>query len=665
MDETVTSGRSLATRKREGVVYTPAPIARFLVARTISLSLDEKRAALAADHRGCETRAFWLAWLDALRRFTIVDPACGEGALLEAAFDEMAPRYDETARRLEALGVTIGHDAAAETIANNLHGVDIDTRAVATARRALARGCHGVASSSEPEGARSMGASGPRAFRLAPAQIRTALEENLRTGDALVDDEAASPRAFDWRAAFPLVFARGGFDVVIGNPPYVRMEYLKTLKPWLARRYSVAAERADLYAYFFEKGLFLLKEGGRLGYISSSSFFRTGSGETLRALLTRNGAIESVVDFGDLKIFDGVVTYPAVVTLRKATPGDGDLAFLSLRDRLPQDLRAAFAQNARPMPRARLGAGFWRFEDDALARLREKIASGRKSLREVYGPPLWGVKTGLNDAFLIDETTRDRLVAADPRSADLLKPYLRGGHIGRWRIAEQRLWLIDLPRGAVDIARFPAVAEHLAPFRARLEGRATRQAWFELQQAQLAYRDAFAGPKIVFPDISQGPKFAVDWSGALIDATAFALPCADLALLAFLNSRLCWFFLHSVSNPLRGGKWRLRLKAQYVGLAPIPEATPAIRERLAAAAEANDAARRPQERFPIEWNRSIDQNPLQRKNVRAPSDPIGSDGALTAEIETREREIDALIYELFDLTAEEIALIEASLHGQY
>jgi hypothetical protein len=610
-------------RKRAGVVYTPAPIARFLVARTIAVSLDERRAGILEAHGGRETVDFWRDWLALLRAFAILDPACGEGALLLAAFDELTPRYEEAAR---ALGAGHAIDAAAETIAHNLFGVDIDPLAVEGARRALATR---TAARSEPEGSHFERAPEPRAFRLAS---RAQLEANLRIGDALVDDAATSPLAFDWRAAFPEIFARGGFDIVLGNPPYVRMEYLKPLKPWLAKHYAVAAERADLYAYFFEKGLALLKPGGRLGYICSSSFFRTGSGAPLRALLARESAIESVVDFGDLKVFDDVVTYPAIVTLRKGAATDGDLSFLHVKNRAPEDLRSAFASDARPMPRSRLGAGFWRFEDDAFARLREKIAGGRRTLREIYGAPLWGVKTGLNDAFIIDAPTRDRLVAADARSAKLLKPYLRGAHIGRWKIAQERLFLIDLPKGAIDIARFPALAAHLAPLRPRLERRATRQAWFELQQAQRAYRAAFAGPKIVFPDISQGPKFAFDEAGTLIDATAFALPRADLALLALLNSRLIWFFLHSVSNPLRGGKWRLRLKAQYVGLAPIPDWTPTIRARLAAAARANGEA--------------------------------ASRGAVF-EIDAREREIDGMVYGLFGLNAEDIALVEASLEGQY
>jgi methylase of polypeptide subunit release factors len=115
----------------------------------------------------------------------------------------------------------------------------------------------------------------------------------------LIEDAAFTSRHFEWRAAFPQVFERGGFDIVIGNPPYVRMEYIKAIKPYLADHYAVVAERADLYAYFYERGVDLLKVDGRLGFISSSTFFRTGSGEPLRKLLGEQTSIETVVDFGD------------------------------------------------------------------------------------------------------------------------------------------------------------------------------------------------------------------------------------------------------------------------------------------------------------------------------------------------------------------------------
>ena len=321
-------------------------------------------------------------------------------------------------------------------------------------------------------------------------------------GDSLIEDAAYTSRPFDWRARFPQVFERGGFDIVIGNPPYVRMEYIKAIKPYLAEHYAVVAERADLYAYFYERGVDLLKDGGRLGFISSSTFFRTGSGEPLRKLLSERTAIETVVDFGDAQVFEGVTTYPAIVALRKAQQPLGEIEYLVVQGEPPKDLGRAFREGSGAMPRARIGAGSWRFEDEALAKLRDKIAKGRKTLGEVYGAPLYGIKTGLNEAFIIDTPTRDRLVSVDPKSADLLKPFLRGDNIDRWRVEPEGLWLINTPKGKVDIEAYPAIRDWLLPFKPELEKRATKQAWFELQQAQLGLSSQLLdAPKLVFPDI--------------------------------------------------------------------------------------------------------------------------------------------------------------------
>ena len=370
---------AISKRKREGVVYTPDMITRFLVEKTIALTLDERRAGLWEKHGMCEVTAdepgpepaqeaaFWQDYLAALRDFTIADPACGSGAFLVAAFDELARRYRATVNRLHELGIEAGFDIFDEIVTKNLYGVDLNAESVEITRLALwlktARRDHRLQN----------------------------LEATIKVGNSLIDDAAFTDRPFDWRAAFPEVFARGGFDVVIGNPPYVRMEYLKAFKPYLEKAYTVAADRTDLYAYFFEKGVRLLKDGGRLGYISSSTFFRTGSGENLRTFLSDGVGVESVVDFGDLQLFEGVTTYPAILTLKKGeASGSGALAYLTVKERLPEDLVNAFSREALPMPRARLDRGSWRFEDDALARLRDKIVVGpQDAWRGLRRAPLW------------------------------------------------------------------------------------------------------------------------------------------------------------------------------------------------------------------------------------------------------------------------------------
>ena len=491
--------------------------------------------------------------------------------------------------------------------------------------------------------------------------------------------------------------------MVIGNPPYVRMELIKPIKPYLQKKYVVADDRTDLYAYFLERGVGLLREGGRLGFITSSTFFRTGSGEKLRTFLGDNVGIEAVIDFGDMQIFEGVTTYPAILTLRKGkSPDGGTLSFLKIGDELPKDLDAAFATGATVMPRSRLGKGSWQFEDDRLARLRDKIVKGKKTLGKVYGAPLYGIKTGLNDAFIIDQETRDRLVKQDKKSAKLLKPFLRGENIKRWHVESEGLFLINTPKGKIDIDDYPAVRDWLLPFRPQLERRATKQEWWELQQAQLADQPAMSRSKIVYPEFSQGPKYCMDEEDFYLSNKCFFIP-GTFALLAYLNCRAAWFWMFGEASPLRGGKWRLELREQYIAKSPIPNMPHTETLRLEALGKlcTNGAKRsfeiqsavrhriltdlapreRPRLSHKLEewWTLDFGEFRDKVKRVFHAEIPVKERAEwetylaknaaevrkLDAEIEKAERDIDAIVYRLFDLTPDEITLLEASLAGQY
>jgi len=681
----------VSKRKREGVVYTPDIVTRFLVERTLGLMLTERFNALLARHgkappqngdpifadsESKAERAFWRDYAGVLRGLRIVDPACGSGAFLVAAFDVLAAEYRRVLDHLVTLGEAIDFDAFDEIVTRNLYGVDINAESVEITRLALwlktARNKHRLQN----------------------------LEATIRVGNSLIDDPAFTDHPFDWHKAFPDIFAQGGFDIVIGNPPYVRMELIKPVKPYLEKHYVVAADRTDLYAYFFERGVGLLKEGGRLGYISSSTFFRTGSGEKLRTFLGDNVALEAVIDFGDLQIFEGVTTYPAILTLQKGRPGgDGHLSFLKIDKELPKDLDAEFSAKSVSMPRARLGSGSWQFEDDALAKLREKIVTGRKTLGEVYGAPLYGIKTGLNDAFIIDQDTRDRLVKEDKKSVTLLKPFLRGENIKRWRVEPEGLYLINIPKGQIDIDDYPAIRDWLKPFKKRLKARATKQEWFELQQAQLAYQAKFAQPKIVYLDIADSPPFAIVDDGAFIDCTVFMIS-GDQFLLGFLNSKIAWFQWLG-QTPIASGGY-IRLKQQYIAPTALPDASSGDRGKVANLSNICVVAAK--SRYEIQTavqHRILDLAPPERtklsrkleewwtldfagfreevKRVFRADIPVKERGEweayleknaaqvrkFDAEIEKAEREIDQIVYRLFDLTPEEVALLEVSIAGQY
>ncbi|MDP1731953.1 MAG: N-6 DNA methylase [Devosia sp.] len=680
-------------KKREGVVYTPDHVTRFLVERTIGVTLGERFADLLERHTGKRTlpdrnapplwqddeaeKPFWRDYLEVLRGLTVLDPACGSGAFLAAAFDALAAEYLRVTERLAALGDAIDFDAFDEILTRNLYGVDLNVESVEITRLSLwlktARQKHRLAS----------------------------LDDTIRDGDSIVGDRAFSPNPFPWDGQFDAIRQAGGFDVIIGNPPYVRMEVLKPVKPYLAQRYTVADERTDLYAYFFERAVNLLKPGGRLGFISSSTFFRTGSGGKLRLLLAERTDIEAVVDFGDAQLFEGVTTYPAILALKKLEPGavpGGELRFLNVRGDVPTDLGKAFEQDARSMPRARLGGGSWRFEAEVVARVRDKIVAGRKTLGEVYGAPLYGIKTGLNDAFIVDSETRDRLVARDPKSAELLKPFLKGENIKRWRVESEGLFLINIPRGKVKIDDYPAIRDHLAQYRAELEARATQQEWFELQQAQLAYQPKFEQPKIVYPHFQDRRMFALEVSGALSNDKTYIIPVADKDLLGLLNSRLAWFFVVGEAPAVRNG-WR-EMRVQYVEKLPLPDWLSEDRRSLAdaalrcttAAIEYRDIAQAVANRIRTDLGCGL---PLTGKLSNWPQldfaafraeikrafktdIPVKERGeweeylrdnaaklkALTGEIEAAEREIDRLVYDAFGLTTEEIAIVEASIAGQ-
>jgi type I restriction-modification system DNA methylase subunit len=682
----------IGKRKREGVVYTPDFVTRFIVEQTIGKHLTEASEALLAIHakRGADGEIkwrnktaepnYWRSYLERLTALRILDPACGSGAFLIAAFDYLHAEQKRVRERLSEFehGILVhaSDSADVDIITNNLFGVDVNPESVEITKLALW-------------------------LKTARPQRRLeSLDGNIKRGNSVVDSADFDPHPFDWQAQFPDILngtADAGFDIVLGNPPYVRMEFLKAIKPHLQARFAVAADRADLYAYFFELAVGLLKPGGRMGFISSSTFFRTGSGKPLRTFLTENAQIETVVDFGDLQLFEGVTTYPAIVVLRKpgeAGTASADLSYLNVRV-MPDDLSKTFDDHRLNMPAARLGAGTWRFETDLLDTIRRKMVAGRPTLADIFGPPLYGIKTGLNDAFVLSRKERDAIVArAKPgdRSADLLKPFLIGENLKRWHIESDDLWVIYTPKNHIEIENYPAIRDHLAPHQTRLEKRATQQRWWELQQAQARYEPHFNAPKVIWPHFQNKASFSVDQRPYYLNNKCFFWPGDRPGLAAFLNSRLAWFALTALAREKRGGYFEA--EAQYVGAIPAlsPEEFAALDEHGARAAELqtdlarlNEAVRHRLGDIAVEarTHHALQDWPaltfkelqvILQKRCQA-SIPVrerdeweawfdaqkASAQALAAQIATIESEIDARVYQAFDLTPTEIAAIEDAI----
>ena len=234
---------------------------------------------------------------------------------------------------------------------------------------------------------------------------------------------------FDFRTVFSKVFrAKGGFDVVIGNPPYVRQEQIKEYKPVFKDMFACFTGVADLYVYFYEKGLSILNPAGVLTFISSDKYFRSGYGEKLRGFIGEKKRILQLIDFGDAPVFDAIA-YPCIAIIQNAKPNEnGKIRVFTWEEGLAiEDFDRVIAQKGFAMPQSELRADGWRLESNETLRLLDKLRKVGKPLGEyVEGKFYRGILTGLNEAFVVDRETRDRLIVEHKSSAEVPEAVFTG-----------------------------------------------------------------------------------------------------------------------------------------------------------------------------------------------------------------------------------------------
>jgi adenine-specific DNA-methyltransferase len=367
-----------------------------------------------------------------------------------------------------------------------------------------------------------------------------------------------------------------GFDIAIGNPPYVRMEQIKQFKPLFSKIYDCFSGRADLYVYFYERSIKLLRNGGLLAFISSDTFFNRDFGEKLREFLSKNTSIEILIDFGETGVFKAF-TEPCVVLVRRGPFPNPRVRVFKWDEREEvEDVRAKIERGVFTLPQKHFHGQPWRIEVPKINRLLEQFARSGLTVGDIAGHRiLRGVVTGLNDAFVINDATRRSLIRENRGAQKIIKPFLRGRDIGRWTIAPTSAWLIYIPKGT-DISGYPSVERHLRPFKAELEKRATKQAWYELQQAQFAYVEEFCGPKIVFQDIARSYGMAWDAEGHFLANTCYFIPGPFKWLLGVLMSAPMRFFVHKRLGAEEGGF--IRLFSGQVERFPVPASNDSQRQ---------------------------------------------------------------------------------------
>lgn len=325
------------------------------------------------------------------------------------------------------------------------------------------------------------------------------------------------------------------FDIVIANPPYVRHEDIKDLTPILKSEYhyECAASRADLYVFFYERSVKLLKPQGVLSFITSNKWYRAKYGENLRLFMASHMRLNSIIDFGDEAVFTAIA-YPTIVIATRReqplnpAPASDQVRALNWSQEHPvEQFPVVFQEEAFDVPQAELKKQGWQLEPQGKRQLLARIRGAGKPLGEyVNGRFYRGIITGLNEAFVIDEATRDRLIAEDPSSEELIKPYLRGRDIKRWKVEWASLYIIAFPFGFHEqLPKYPAILKHLSQFEdaLRKRGQCTssrggknegQHHWLELDNnPKESFLLEFERPKLIVPAIAAKPSFSPDLSG--------------------------------------------------------------------------------------------------------------------------------------------------------
>lgn len=443
-------------------------------------------------------------------------------------------------------------------------------------------------------------------------------------------------KAFEWRFEFPEVLDdKGdfvGFDVVIGNPPYIRQEELKEFKEYFAANFGTYAGTADLYVYFVEQGLRLLRDDGYFCYILPNKWMRAGYGKKLRLKLQQTRVI-SMYDFGDLPVFEEATTYPCIMTLQKSSPAQrfvaGQIATLDFED----DLAGYIRGHSFGIEQTAIREDGLTLSSPRIKALLDKIVAAGTPLGEVVGGKLYrGVLTGLNEAFVIDAVTRDRLIAEDPASAEVIKPFLAGRDIKRYGKPVADKWLILFPCGWTDSmfdgsseaalwqqlsAKYPAICRHLECHEDKARARYDKgRYWWELRACD--YYEEFEKPKIILPDIAIQSEATYDVSSQYTANTGYIIPTQHITLLGILNAKVTLFFYSHLSPSIRGGYYRFI--RQYLEQIPVPSS----------------------------WDSSDDLKALVEAALNAK----------TADRPVLEQQIDQIVYQMYGLTDEEIAIVE-------
>lgn len=550
-------------KKAGGVFYTPKYIVESIVENTLGKRISGKDPEFVS-------------------KVKILDPACGSGTFLLTAYEYLLKWYKDyyvnfsgkmsKKNRGEILTPhgELTTKFKGQILLDNLHGVDVDRNAVEVTKLSLLLKCL------EGESSSSLDAQ----ISLFNERVLPSIDKNITSGNSLVDFDiyGLSPdleddikikrkiNAFNWEISYKNIFSEGGFDIVIGNPPYVRQELFSDLKPYLERKFQVYNGVADLYVYFFEKSYNVMKTSADFSVIVANKWFRTNYGEELRKWL-KTVSIESIKDFGDLPVFTKATTYPCIITIKKASKKShflfADLITQGVRDPKKHDDASYIKVEVD-----RLSDSGWVLADEMCLDILDSLVDKTESFENKVNRGVnRGIVTGKNEVFVIDENLKNALICDDVSSREIIKPFVEGKDVKAFKPIEVKNYLIFTRRG-INLNKYPAIKKYLKQFKKVLlpkpsdwqpEGNETwpgRKAgtykWYEIQDS-IDYHEDFEKNKIIYSNMCKKPEFTYDDSGLYTNQRCFIVPNQDLFLLGVLNSEFTHFWFELFLPKLRGG----------------------------------------------------------------------------------------------------------------
>src|SRR6266498_2405370 len=653
-------------RKAGGVYYTHTYIVDYIVKTTVGKLVEDKTPKDVASLK-------------------IVDPACGSGTFLIGAYQflldwhliwysENEPEKWEKNKSLVKVenGYRLTTSKKKEILLNNIHGVDIDAQAVEVTKLSLLLKVLENASGQ---------------LGLGMERVLPDLGNNIKCGNSLIgfdyfegqlfpdEKERAKVNPFDWRNEFKDVFARGGFDAVIGNPPYLRIQGLQenygNQIEYFAKLYISAVKRFDFYLLFAERGFSLLKHGGRLGFICPHKFLNSDFGSGLRSFLVENGALQTFISFGNNLIFEQASTYTGLLFLQKTfnkTFGYFEFENISIGE-VSEVLAKLSVDACTNYELKNFSVEPWVLTKKNVPSILQTLSRQPQTLGDVCDEILVGVQSGIdnihlmkferkgsdNSLFLFSERANE-IVEIE---AGLVKPIMRGEDVNRYEFPQNTYFCIypyKLVDGKTRIIEekglkeeFPKGYTYLKRYQRELTEIRERQKtnpkyWYSCHRSR--DMNIFESERIITPEISLGCNMTIAPQGLYHNTKVYSIVpsrgCKENQCywLGLLNSKLLWWYLSNTGYVLRGGYFVF--KTNY--LAPFPVRTIDLSNPVEKA-QHDKMVSLVEQMLALHKSLAVAKSPQEKER-------------LERQIEVTDRLIDSLVYELYGLSEEEIKIVE-------